>query len=139
MIFVIDASALIKAFAEEQGSVEARRILAGPFVLVAPGHAIGDCAEVLARKVRKAELSRGQATEAITAIRQSIGFIALDDLIEPAMDMAIETGVSVYGALYVATARKLNCRLVTADTRLTRKIGTTADAKLLIQLGEAAA
>lgn len=139
MVFVIDASALIKAFVEEPGSVEARRMLAGPFVLVAPGHAIGECAEVLARKVVKTELNRGQAKEAIMAIRQSIGFIALDDLIEPAMEIALETGVSVYDALYVATARKLNCQLVTADARLIRKIRATGDAALLIGLGEATA
>ena len=42
-------------------------------------------------------------------------------------------------ALYVATVRKQNCRLVTADTRLIRKIGATSDGKLLIGLGEATA
>ena len=137
MVLAIDASALIKAFVEEPGSAEARRFLAGPFVLVAPGHAIGECAEVLARKVGKAELNRIQAKDAILAIRQSIGFIALDDLIEPAMEIALEAGVSVYDALYIATARKLNCQLLTADFRLMRKIAATGDAKLLIGLGEA--
>lgn len=138
MVLVIDASALIKAFVEEPGSAEARRILAGPSVLVAPGHAMGECAEVLARKVGKAQLSRDQAMDAIAAIRGSIGFIVIDDLIEASMEIALETGVSVYDALYVATARKLNCQLVTADARLFRMIGATADARLLIGLSDAA-
>lgn len=138
MVLVIDASALIKAFVEEPGSAEARRILAGPSVLVAPGHAMGECAEVLARKVGKAQLSRDQAMDAIAAIRGSIGFIVIDDLIEASMEIALETGVSVYDALYVATARKLNCQLVTADARLFRTIGATADARLLIGLSDAA-
>ena len=139
VIFVIDASAAVKAFVQEENSDQARRFLAGPFVLVAPGHALGECAEVLVRKVATLQLQPLQAKEAITAISKSIGFIALDDLIEVAMDIAIGAGVSVCDALYIAAARSLGCRLVTADTRLIRKIGTTGDAKLLIPLGEAAA
>ncbi len=135
MLLVIDASALIKAFVEEQGSAEARQFLAAPFTLVAPGHAIGECAEVLARKIAKAELNKAQAMEAIAAIRQSVGFIAPDELIELAVDIAIASGVSVYDSLYVAAARRLNCRMVTADARLTRKMGATEDANLLINLG----
>ena len=133
-LLVIDASAAIKAFVEEKDSAEARRLFAGGSVLVAPVHALGECAEVLVRKTAKSELNAGQAFEAIEFIKKSIGFIAIDDLIEIAVRIAIGAEVSVYDALYVATARMLGCNLVTADDRLIRKIGKTADAGILVPL-----
>lgn len=135
-ILVIDASAAIKAFVEEKDSGQARIFFAGQSMLVAPAHALGECAEALMRKAAKLELNSGQVFEAIGVLKKSIGFIALDDLIDIAVRIAIEAEVSVYDALYVAAARTLGCSLVTADDRLIRKIEGTADAGMLIPLSK---
>ena len=135
-ILVIDASAALKAFVEEKGSDQARRLFAGESLLMAPAHALGEFAEVLVRKATKSELALGQVFEAIRILRKSIGFMAIDGLIEIAVQIAIEAEVSVYDALYIAMARVLGCSLVTADDRLIRKVGLTADSQLMIPLSK---
>jgi predicted nucleic acid-binding protein len=39
-------------------------------------------------------------------------------LIEPAFDIALATGRTVYDSIYLALATALSCQLVTADKRL---------------------
>lgn len=120
--YVIDASAAIKAFVEEQDSDAARSLLATPSILLAPAHSLAECGEILVRKALTGEISRQQAYDAVAALRQSIGYVALDGLIDQAVEIAFSTGASVYDTLYVATARTVGCKLVTEDERLIRRL-----------------
>jgi predicted nucleic acid-binding protein len=134
-IYVIDASAVIKAFVEEEGSVQARTLLASNAMLLAPAHALGECAEILVRKVALSQLTEAQVMETLTALRNSIGYMSLDGLISTAAMIALETGASVYDTLYAATAKTVGCSLVTADERLIRKLAVGDMAGQIVSLG----
>ena len=58
----------------------------------------------------------------------------LEPVITRAFDIAIACDVTVYDALYVATAERLDVPFVTADTRLIRRLRGTAWAQRSLTL-----
>jgi len=62
---IIDASIIVKLCIEENGSAAARQIVGRAGKLSAPGHALAEVGEVLARKVRLGQARLDQASDAI--------------------------------------------------------------------------
>ena len=60
-------------------------------------------------------------------------FVPLDDLREPALEMAIELRHPIYDCFYLALAQRQRCALVTADRRFLRvaKLVTGVEARPL--------
>ncbi|MBE0599113.1 MAG: type II toxin-antitoxin system VapC family toxin [Desulfuromonadales bacterium] len=127
---VIDASVLIKAYVPEHGSEQASalltRLAAGELDLLAPELLYPETGNILWKKTLRQELTPAEAREIAEAIA------ALPLRIEPtreltalALDIALETGVTVYDALYVALARIYRTSIVTADAKLVERLGGT--------------
>ena len=123
---VIDASVLIKLFVNEKGSSEAGRAVKATDELLAPDLLLPETANVLWKYVRRGELSAANANSLLADILQMrIRITSSEDLIEPALQIAIETGRTVYDSLYVALALQSATILLTADERLVHAIATT--------------
>lgn len=117
---VVDASVAIKWHVPEAHSDAALRLFedAAPS-LHAPDLMFIEANNVAWMKVRKREITEDEAR----AIGRAVTLHAItvhpgQSLLEPALEIALAAGRTVYDSLYIALAVRLNCRLVTADERL---------------------
>jgi predicted nucleic acid-binding protein len=93
--------------------------------LIAPDLARIEAANALLKKVRRRELSLGDALVAIASHSRYIEFLEVSDAYDDAIQLAAATGCSVYDGVYVISARSTDLPLVTADKRLRRTLGPT--------------
>ncbi len=118
-VFVVDASVVVKWFVPEIHSDAARRLLASPHEYVAPDLLFAEAANTIWKKVRRQELSAEQGQPLVTDIgRVAVEIVSCRALAEDAYALANATGRTVYDAMYIALAVRLNTRLITADDRL---------------------
>lgn len=114
---IVDASVAIKWFLTEDGSDEARRILAHE-TIYAPGAIRIEVAHVLWKSVRRRILEPEALSPAIEVMGQVFSeAAATDDLIGPAIDLMNRLQHPVYDCLYLALAEREGLSLVTADQR----------------------
>lgn len=116
---VIDASVVIKWFVPEVHSEAARQLLDGPGPFLAPDLLFAETANVVWKKVRRGELTAADGRRLV----KDVGDVAIEGvpcraLAMDAYALAMATGRTVYDAMYVALAVRLNTKLMTADDRL---------------------
>jgi predicted nucleic acid-binding protein len=125
---VVDASVAIKLFVEEELSREAEHLFqelvkspASRFFV--PDLFFLECANILWKYVRRFEHDPEKARQDITSLRSlPLRTLAVTDLSEMSLDLAIEQDVSVYHACYAVLARELQLPFITADRKLIRKL-----------------
>ena len=128
--FVIDASIAIKWVVEEAGTAEALS-LRQHARLIAPDLLVAECANVLAKKVRRNELSKDEALFAAALLRGAeMELVPTRSLFEAATSLAIALDHPAYDCVYVALAIARDCRFVTADQRLLRKLAQAGNVAL---------
>ena len=125
---VVDASVGIKLFIHEAGSEQANLIFQRlavnpPANLYIPDLFYAECAYVLWKYVRQ----YGYAAEAARQNLIDLQALALQtvptaSLVDRALPLALEYGVTVYDACYLALAQLAGAPLVTADTALVKKM-----------------
>ena len=130
---VVDASVAIKWFVEEVHAEAARRLLADVYVLYAPDLLWPECGNILWKKVQRGELTAQEAR----LIREGLELQPLHIapsylLLEPALEIALDTGRTVYDSCYVALAMLTESQLVTADQRLFNTLRRTDYAPYLV-------
>lgn len=106
-------------FLNESGSGAARRILSQGWSLAAPDLIRIEVAQVLLRSVRRGLIPLTIADESFSRLSQ--GLIDLHEttgMIADAYALAANHGGSVYGAAYIALARRLGAELVTQDLQV---------------------
>jgi predicted nucleic acid-binding protein len=119
---VVDASIAVKWVIEEQGTPQAL-MLRKSARLIAPELLVAECANILWKKARLRELSREEAVLAARLLQTAeIELLPTRSLLEAATCIAIEIDHPAYDCLYVALAVENNCKFVTADERLIRKL-----------------
>ena len=121
MIYVLDASVLVKWFVEEPDTPQALALktayLDGSCDLTSLDFAVLEVVNALQR-------SKGFTAAEITRCCDELTALGLDlvallpDLIHAAVDLAVKWQITVYDAAYVALAQELGARLVTADRPL---------------------
>lgn len=121
---VVDASVGAKLFLEEKGSDIAEALLknsvADPLQsLFVPDIFFVECANVLWKRVRPGDYSEHQARWDLADLR-SMRFrvVPTGELVESALAIACQYGISVYDACYVALSRDEDIPLLTADHKL---------------------
>jgi predicted nucleic acid-binding protein len=120
--FVIDASIALKWVVEEDGTEDALA-LRGRDKLLAPELLTAECANVLWKKVRRSELSQDEALLAARLLQASdIELLPTRSLLEAATRLAVTLNHPAYDCVYIALAIERDCRFVTADGRLIRKL-----------------
>jgi predicted nucleic acid-binding protein len=118
-VFVVDASVVIKWFVPEIHSDAARRLLTLPHEYFAPDLVFAEAANTIWKKIRRGELSLEEGPRLVADIgRVAVESVSCRALAEDAHALANAIGQTVYDALYVALALRLDTRLLTADARL---------------------
>ncbi len=127
---VIDASVLAKLFLEEVGSREARAAVRKAEALLAPDLLWAEIGNVLWKYVRRGELTPADAELILADMLQTpIAITPSAELVELALRIGAATDRTVDDALYVATAVRSECKLLTADHRLANALAPTPFAK----------
>ena len=126
-VFVIDASVVVKWFVPEIHSEAARRLLTPPHEYLAPDLLFVETANTIWKKVRRGELEPEDGTRLVADIgRVAVDTVSCRALAQDAYALAQATDCTVYDALYVVLAIRLNTRLITADGRLEAALGRFA-------------
>jgi predicted nucleic acid-binding protein len=116
---VIDASVVVKWFVPEIHTDAALRWLEQPCRFFAPDLLFAETANTIWKKVRRGELTRQQGQQLVADLTDiAVETVSCRSLAEDAHALAAATERSVYDALYLALAVRLDARMVTADDRL---------------------
>ena len=120
---VLDASAVVKWFVEEEESNEMRKIrdlyLKGKVTVYVPSLLFIEFANAL-RSVKGLTLTDVvNAVKALNLLRLNV--VSDLDILDRAVELAFKTGITVYDAIYVALAKITNSKLITYDTELLNK------------------
>jgi predicted nucleic acid-binding protein len=131
--FVIDASIAIKWVIFEVGTKEALKLRRHR--LIAPDLLVAECANILWKKVRRNEVSRGEASVAAGLLaRADIEFEPMRLLLEPAARLAVTIDQPAYDCIYIALANARSCDFVTANESLIRKTLPPGLASKIVEL-----
>lgn len=119
---VVDASVAIKWLLPEDHSEAARRLLTEKYALSAPDLLFAEVGNVLWGRVRWKELTVERAGLLVASLAAApLEVHGSASLVPAALDLAVETGVTVYDALYVCLAG-VRGPLVTADKKLIARL-----------------
>ena len=123
---VVDASVITKWIVPEEDHELAELIYRGEFELIAPAHWHAEVANALWKKQRlRGDITLDEAHEGhrrLSRLRLMTRPLAAFE--DAAFTLALDTGVTVYDALYIALAQQEKCRFVTADDRLVDMLGS---------------
>ncbi len=137
---VLDASFIIKLLIDEAGSTVAKAVFEryeeSGYHLLAPGHAFAEVTEVLCRKRRRGAVTSQQLARALDFLARRIAVSSLDNLLEPAADLALSYRVSVYDALYVVLADETELMMLTCDLKLAAALRHSPDARSILGVDE---
>jgi predicted nucleic acid-binding protein len=134
---VVDASVAVKWFVEEVHAEAARRLLADEYALAAPDLVWPECGNILWKKVQRGELTAPEARLIREGLeRQPLHIAPSSLLLEPALEIALDTGRTVYDSYYLALAMLTESPLVTADQRLFNALRRTDYAPYLVWVAE---
>ena len=127
----MDASVAAKWFLEEAGRPEAIGLLAswgGSVQMWAPELLWVEFANAVRHKVLANLIGPHDARRIMrTLLAMDIHALRLGELAGKALDLALETGVSVWDATYVATALRIGAELWTADRELAERGAAVLD------------
>jgi predicted nucleic acid-binding protein len=121
--FIIDTSVAIKWYLPEIYQSEAQRFLNPVFDRHAPDFLHAELGSVLLKKVRRREI-RVDECRAFVGQLSAVPLIPHEalPLRQAALEIGLQIGSSFYDGLFLALALQLRGRLVTADSKLYRKI-----------------
>ncbi|MDP8994798.1 MAG: type II toxin-antitoxin system VapC family toxin [Pseudomonadota bacterium] len=132
---VVDASVAVKWAVSENGSEAAASLLSQP--LVAPDLFLAEFGNALAKKVRRREIAREQAWQALEEGRGRVEIIPSAGLLAPAFELSLALHHSIYDCFYVALAEALDRPVITADVVLVAKVREAGMGARILRLGEA--
>jgi predicted nucleic acid-binding protein len=121
-VFVVDASLVIKWFVPEIYAEAARRWLDTSHDYVAPDLLFSEAGNVLWKKVRRKELDENEARQLVDLAQVAVETVATRSLLQDALALALTVGITVYDAMYLTLAVRLETEVITGDDRLVEKI-----------------
>ena len=125
---VVDASVAVKWLFTEDGTVEARQLLAHRIVLHAPDFILTEAANVIWKKARRREIADAQPyLHELARLGDLVALAPAAELVIHAAAIALRIDHPVYDCLYLACAEVEEAPLVTADRRLRDAARTRAD------------
>ncbi|HYB76772.1 MAG TPA: type II toxin-antitoxin system VapC family toxin [Candidatus Bathyarchaeia archaeon] len=123
-VFVLDASIVIKWFVPEVHSDAARRLLRYRHDYIAPDLMFAETANAIWKKVDRGELSPQDGARLVADVdKVAVETVPCRALAEDAYALAVATRQTVYDAMYLALAVRLDTRMITADERLAGALG----------------
>ena len=134
---VIDTSALVKYVLPEEDSSVAEKLVAshhaGMVNLIAPEYILVESANVLWKHLQRHNVRPEEAVTSFRALRDlGMRLVPNGDLLEDALILAADNGITVYDARFCALAVRENVPLITSDNALVRRLtGTGVQASML--------
>ncbi len=130
MNLVIDASVVIKFYIPEIFSDKAQEVMLqaanGELTLLAPDLLYPETGNILWKKQRLHELTPDEIEEIVDAVTSlPIKVERSREIMPLSVAIALQTGITVYDAMYVAVAGIYETRMITADRRLVDALGKT--------------
>ena len=125
---VVDASAGIKLFLDEDLSDRADQLFAGlartpPADLFVPDLFFIECANILWKYARRFGCPLENAQKDVSdLVSLPLQVVSTAKILQDALVLAVTHEISAYDAAYVALAQRLSLPLVTADQALVRKL-----------------
>jgi predicted nucleic acid-binding protein len=125
---IVDASAGIKLFIEEDYSAEIQKLFRylsqGEFnAAFVPDLFFVECANILWKLVRRGSYPPNLAEQHLADLKElELLVTPTSELHERAFQLAVKYGISAYDACYVALAERLELPLLTADERLAQVV-----------------
>lgn len=121
---VVDASIAVQWFANEPGSANAARLIAGERRLLAPDLMAVEAANAWWKKSRRREMAAADAVQALTHLfGLGVVWLSTSDLAGRALDLALKQGHPIYDCLYAVSAIDHRAELATDDARLRQLAG----------------
>ena len=125
---VVDASVAIKWLFTEDGTAEARQLLAHRIALHAPDFISTEAANVIWKKARRREIADAQPyLQELARLGDLVALAPAAELVIHAAAIALRIDHPVYDCLYLACAEVEEAPLVTADRRLRDAARNRAD------------
>jgi predicted nucleic acid-binding protein len=119
---VVDASIAIKWIIGEDGSADALKLLKVA-TLTAPDLLMAECANILWKKVQRAEITASEAALCARLLqRADVEIHPTRQLLVASTQLAIELNHPAYDCIYLSLAIANGWRFATADDRFLRKI-----------------
>jgi hypothetical protein len=135
--FIVDASVALKWFVAETDALVADELSASKHRLFAPRLILTEVANALSRKATAGLMSVAESCTYFRSLPMYLdGLLAVDELIEPALENACAIRHPIYDLIYLEAARQLGGQLVTADRRFTAKIAGTGLARHVMLLSD---
>ena len=140
---VIDTGALVKYVLPEQHSPVTEKLVAlhrvGTINLIAPEYILVESANVLWKRLERHNILLEDAVESLRAIRDlGVRLVSNAELLDDALTLAADSGITVYDSLFCALAARENAQLITSDSPLVRRMtGTRVHATLLSEFRDA--
>ena len=133
---VVDSSVALKWVIEEDGSDQALALQR--YDLIAPALLRIETANVLRTLTARKALEVDQAMDLFDLLRTApVTIIDHDDELEArALALALELAHPVYDCVYLALAERTKRRVITADTRLLKRLSSTRLKALSVALGD---
>lgn len=135
---IVDASVALKWYlADEPHATEARAILQAGEPLIAPDIVIAETCNAAWRGARVGRINPRQAAEIAGSLPSMFGsLIGGSMLAVRATSIAIELDHAVYDCFYLALAEAMGIPVITADSRLLRKLRNTVWATRALRLSD---
>jgi hypothetical protein len=135
--FIVDASVAVKWFVAETDSLVADELSASNHRLFAPRLIVAEVANALARKAMAGLMSAAEACVYLRSLPHYFDdVLAVDELMEPALENACAIRHPIYDLIYLEAARRLDAQLITADQKFTAKIAGTGFARHVTLLSD---
>ncbi|MFZ5863659.1 MAG: type II toxin-antitoxin system VapC family toxin [Nitrospirota bacterium] len=135
--YVVDASVAAKWFIPEVHSDAALRLFEGDHSLAVPDLFLAEFGNILWKKTRLGDITRDEGREILKAIKiVPFDIVSSAPLLDPAFEIAVGLGRTMYDSVYIALAVLEGCPLVTADRALCRVIKTTPFAQNVLWIEE---
>jgi predicted nucleic acid-binding protein len=122
-VFVVDASLVIKWFVPEIHFEAARRWLGASHDYVAPDLLFSEAGNMVWKKVRRKELEETEGRRLVIDLAEvAVETVATRSLLQDALALALVAGVTVYDAMYLTLAVRLETEVITGDDRFADQI-----------------
>ncbi|WHZ24403.1 MAG: hypothetical protein OJF47_003515 [Nitrospira sp.] len=116
--YIVDASVAIKWFIPEIHSEAANLVRRARHRLHVPAFLALELGNVIAKKIRRAELTREDGKAILKELQHlPLQRHADDRLFPAAYELAVDTQQSLYDCLYLALAEVVDGRMITADRK----------------------
>jgi predicted nucleic acid-binding protein len=125
---VVDASVVVKWFFPEIHSEQALHLLDAATDFALPDLLYAEVGNVLWHRVRTGTITLEEAhtvVAALGALPRSSGPVPSSDLLASALEIACQTGTTVYDSLYLALALRDGTSCITADRKFYDRLQVT--------------